>query len=371
MNGAQPPKSNATPTMQALGVTSRPAVGSLATHLQWLELPVPTPKRHHVRVHVVGSSINIDDLHIVEGTMFGGIPLGPTPSTARPFVPGTDLAGVVDEVGPGVSHLKCGDRVYGMVPPQRGHGPWAQYCIADGRTLGVMPPDWTFAQAAGLGLAATVTCSLMAAAEPVAGRRCVVMGASGGIGSMVTAALHHAGATVVGVCSGRNRDAVLRCGASHVVDYTAGNVEQALLAAGGDYDVVVDCVGGRDVEAQARKVLRAAGAFLTICGPERYVGEKRLGWWRLTGMIAYIVRQTLFSRFSGPRYALVGPLAPDWAQVKRYLLDAGIKPQIDRVVPFERNAVAQAIAHVASHRAQGKVVLQVDAAMLEAATVAV
>jgi NADPH:quinone reductase-like Zn-dependent oxidoreductase len=204
-----------------------------------------------------------------------------------------------------------------------------------------------------------VSCSLLQAAGEVAGLHCLVLGASGGIGSLMTRTLQAAGARVYGVCSGRNAELVRNHGADEVLDYTVGPVGEQLLQRHLELDRVIDCIGGRDTERDVIRALRPRGAYLTICGPEPFVGERRLGWLRLLAMLAYIARRAVVSRLRGPRYRLIGPLAPDWAAMQRYLIEPNIRPGIDRVVPFERDAVREALAYVASHRARGKVVIDV------------
>lgn len=309
----------------------------------------------------MATTINVDDQHLVEGTMFGGFPVSPRATPSAPVIPGTDIAGVVDAVGSRVRHLSKGDRVFGIVSPSRRFRSWADFCVVNGRNLHLIPDGLTFEQAASLGLAGMVVCSLVGAAGDVRGKRCLVIGASGGIGSLTTAVLTQAGADVWGVASAANTERVLGQGARGVIDYRQGPFGKQLRARGLPFDHAFDCLGGRETESQALAVLDRRGAFLTICGPERYVGERRLSFFQLAAMLGYIFRRSLLSTFRGPRYRLVGPMAPDWAAIERLLLGPGIVPPIDRVVPFDRRAMSEAIAYVGSHRAHGKVVIALDA----------
>ncbi|MCA9707251.1 MAG: NAD(P)-dependent alcohol dehydrogenase [Myxococcales bacterium] len=351
-----------TPTqtrMRALAVRRRPGVGELAGCLESIEVPIPEPGPKEVRVRVCACSINIDDQHLAERTMLGGLPIGPKPTEQRPYVPGADLAGVVEAVGGRVEGLAVGDAVFGIANPIRGKGAWAQYCCTQGRSLHRVPEGWSLVEAAACGLSSTVACAAIAGAGPIEGRTCVVVGASGGIGGLLTQILDAAGAEVVGVCSGRNAELVRALGARRVLDYTQGAFGDALVADGTEVAYVFDFVGGRDVEAQARRILPRSGRFVTIVGPERFVGETRLGWTRIARMLGYTLWRMLASRTRGPRYVFAGPLAPPWAEIERLVLEPEIRPTIDREVTFEVDAVAEAIRYVASHRARGKVVIRV------------
>ena len=84
-----------TGTMRALGLIERPSVGSTASALRWVELPMPSPAKGQVCIAVDSAALNIDDVHIAEATVFGGGPMAlPRPSAAQPVMPRMDVAGV-------------------------------------------------------------------------------------------------------------------------------------------------------------------------------------------------------------------------------------------------------------------------------------
>jgi NADPH:quinone reductase-like Zn-dependent oxidoreductase len=88
------------------------------------------------------------------------------------------------------------------VSPRKGRGPWAEYCTVNAANLLPIPAGWSFREAGALGIAAMVACALLAKAGAVQGRRIRVVGASGGIGTLATAAGAAQGAEMYGVCSG-------------------------------------------------------------------------------------------------------------------------------------------------------------------------
>ncbi len=346
-------------SMRALGLLSRPEPGTLAAALHWVEVPVPTPGKGQVRVRVVAAALNRDDVHAAEGTVFGGMPVAPRPTEKQPGVPGIDLAGVVDAVGPGVADLVVGQRVFGVVYMAR-LGSLAPYCCTKASRLLPLPEGWTFEEGAATGFSGTVSSMAVRAAGDPRGKRCVVVGASGNIGGLIVQALTAAGAEeVVGVCSGANAARVTALGADRVVDYTQGPWSRQLTDDEAPFDTVFDCVGGRDTEAEALAVLRRDSHLLTLCGPIRFLGGKRLSWFAITKALAYIAWRMLSSRLRGPRYTLLSGSEPDWSAVETLLLERDIRPSIDAVHRFERDEVAAALERLGGTGSGGKLVVAV------------
>ena len=124
-----------------------------------VEVPAPEPRSREAIVKVVASSINIDDIHVAEGTFYGGIPIGLRPSPNRPVTPGSDLAGVVVGVGDGVRSFRVGEQVFGVQMPFRARGAWADVCAVDERWLATKPEKLTFSAAAACGVSGLVALS--------------------------------------------------------------------------------------------------------------------------------------------------------------------------------------------------------------------
>ena len=322
-----------------------------------LDLPVPDPGKKEIRVKVQASTISVDDQHMAEGSMFGGFPVAPHPTSKQPWVPGTDLVGIIDHVGSSVRGLHKGDLVCGMRPPKL-PGPWAEYCVTRADFVSNVPHDWSTEESAALPVSGTVICSILSAMGPVEGRCCLVVGASGSLGTMMVPALKSAGARVWAVCSGKNRALVEGLGADRVLDYTEASFGSQLASEGRCVDSTVDLLGGRDTHRQGLAVTRKQGSFVTVVGPEQHVGQRRLSAFQLMGMLGRISWSMLGSRFSGPRYVFAAPLAPDWGAIHQSLVKPNIRPAIDRIVEFGEESVRDAIGYVASHRARGKVVIK-------------
>ena len=80
--------------MKALGLTSRPPVGETHSNFNWVETYQPTLKKDQISLQVKATALNVDDIHIAEGTAFGGIPMGlPKPNANKPLILGMDVCG--------------------------------------------------------------------------------------------------------------------------------------------------------------------------------------------------------------------------------------------------------------------------------------
>jgi len=329
--------------------------GELEANLDMHEVAVPEPAEGQLLVRMRASSINIDDIHIAEGTFFGG--LGKSRASAQqPVTPGVDVAGIVEKIGPGVSGFAVGEEVIGILGPKAGRGAWAEYCCLSAAMAVKKPEGYSFEDAAACAVAGKTAANAAGSADLQPGQTAVVVGASGGIGSTVVQILASQGVRVTGVCSGRNAALVGSLGAETIVDYTRGPFGEQL--AGQKFDVVIDCVGGRDTEQQALLVLNKTGRFVTLVGPHRFIGEARIGMPGIIGMMGYVIRRVLFSKLSGPRYILAG-VGNSLKPMENLVLANGIKAPIDRELAFDTKAVREGIARVRSHRASGKVVITI------------
>ncbi len=346
--------------MKALGVKSITKVSELPQNIEELGLPIPKPKTKEICIEVYASAINIDDIHIIEGTMFGGIPIGPKPSIKKPVVPGTDVAGIVTEIGPRVTNFRNGQRVYGICNPMKRTGPWAEYCLMEEKNTAIIPESLNFVEAAYFPVSGTVAVNAIDSAGDLKGKRFLVIGASGGTGSVCVQALETLDTTIWAVCSGKNADMVKKLGASKVFDYTQSPFDKQIKELGENVDVVFDFVSGKEIERRALSIQKPKGRFITVVGPEKYVGETKLGFFRLLSMFLYIGWRMLSTKLANTkRYILTGAYSPNFNRINELLIAHQKKVVIDRMVPFEKKQVINGIKHILSHRAKGKVVIQI------------
>ncbi|KUO06721.1 beta-ketoacyl synthase [Streptomyces sp. DSM 15324] len=176
---------------------------------------------------------------------------------------GGEGAGVVTEVGPGVSHLAVGDRVFGMFP-----GSFGPVAVADARTVARVPRGWSFAEAASVPivfLTAYYALTDLGAVKP--GESVLVHAAAGGVGMAAVQLARHLGAEVFGTASAGKWDTLRALGLDegHIASSRDLTFESAFLAAtGGDgVDVVLDSLAGEFVDASLR-LLPRGGRFLEM-----------------------------------------------------------------------------------------------------------
>jgi NADPH:quinone reductase-like Zn-dependent oxidoreductase len=304
---------------------------------------MPSPGPGQVRVRVGASSVNARDWHVMRGEPRVARLLDrPVFSRTAPSVPirGTDFAGTVDAVGPGVTRWRPGDRIFGEADAA-----WAEYLIAAQDAVAAMPVDGTFEEAAALPLAGTTALMCLSAGKVQGGNRLLINGASGGVGTYAVQLARAMGLHVTGVCSARNADQARSLGAEEVIDYAV----EDFCAAPDRYDVVLDLVGNRKIRA-LRNLLRPTGTLVLSGGGVPGTG-------RYLGPIGLLVRAQLLARLPGPR--IVIPQAqPTTERLEELaaLVEAGsLVSVIDRV--FDLDDGADAVRYVETEHARGKVIL--------------
>ena len=212
--------------------------GPEVLHMAEIERPAATPGQ--VVVQVGYASVNPADWKSREGWLAQYF------QYQFPFVVGFDAAGVVAEMGEGVTGLNVGDRV--VTPGNQGmgeRGSYAEYVRSAAERVIPLPAGVTLQQAATLPTAGmTAWKAVLDLGQAAPGKRVVVNGGAGGTGSFAVQLAKMAGAQVAATCSPRNFDYVRALGADHVIDYRAGGVVEAIRAwAPEGVDLIVDTVG--------------------------------------------------------------------------------------------------------------------------------
>lgn len=301
-----------------------------------VEAPVVGPGQ--VRVRVASAAVNFPDVLLVAGRYQIPVP--------APFVPGSELAGVVVEDGGGFS---AGDRVFGSLLV----GAFAEEAVVPASSLALVPPGVDLAVAAAFGVAhRTAYHVLRSVAGVSAGDEVVVLGAGGGVGLAAVQLATVLGATVTAVASSPEKlDAAVAMGATRTIDHRGGSLRDALrevLPEGAD--VVVDPVGG-DLSEPALRALRWGGRFVTVGFASGTIPRIPLNLVLLKGVH---VLGFQFLDFVGHR---PDDHARDEAELLALLADGRAFPHLGARFPLAEAAAA--LAHVAEGRAVGKVVLDV------------
>lgn len=298
-----------------------------------------------VLVEVRATSVNTPDWATVAGVPYV---FRLTTGLRRPSrrIRGSDVAGVVAAVGSGVTDLRPGDEVLGSLWGKGSGarmGTFAQYTAVPAAQLVKKPATLGFVEAAAsvmTGLTALVAIRDAGRVSP--GKRVLVNGASGGVGTMAVQIAKAFGAEVTGVCGTGNVELVRSLGADHVIDYT----EQDFTRSPQRYDVVLDNVLNHPPKATAR--LLAPGGVLI----PNSIGNTG----RLLGGLPRLARATLMGKGSTNVKLVTLTVNRDDLNALVHLLETGeVKVVIDETYPFDR--AASAVAHVLGHHARGKVAI--------------
>jgi NADPH:quinone reductase-like Zn-dependent oxidoreductase len=289
------------------------------------DVPAPVPGAGQVLVRVLGAGVGPWDV----GFLGGGFP-----GVGLPFVPGQEIAGVVEEAAGGAG-VQVGDRVYGTVFPAGGG--FAELAVASAERVAPMPGQLSFPEAAGLVIGAgTAYEGLVDRGQLQAGETVLITAAAGGVGSVAVQIAAGRGARVLGVASSANHDYVRSLGADEVFDYHVADwAGQVRAAVPGGVDLLLDCSGGATRD-QAIGAVRDGGRVLSIvlAGPEMALGRG------ITG-------EAFAARGGRPRLEALSRL-----------VEAGVlHPQVEAVLPLDQ--ARQALAQVAGGHTRGKVVLQI------------
>lgn len=289
------------------------------------EVEKPVPADDEVLVAVHAAAVNILDRYLLPGRVSAAL------GRRAPTRLGRDIAGVVESVGRSVTRAKPGDEVFGLA-----RGGFAEYVATREASVAVKPPNVSFAQAAGAGVAGlTALQAVRKAGRLESGEKVLINGASGGIGTFAVQIAKALGAEVTAVCSARNVEMVRTLGADHIIDY-----ETSDFASGPKrYDLILDIVA-------AHSWLRRA-AMLTPTGRYVFVGGPPLRG----------VRMFFVSLFAGRRLIsfITKPSPADLDTLAGLMRSGRVVPVVDRTYPPAETS--EALAYVAAGHTRGKVVI--------------
>src|SRR3712207_2760912 len=318
--------------------------------LELTDVPDPIPGAGQLLVRVKACAINYPDVLIIEDKYQFRPP--------RPFAPGGEIAGIVEQVGEGVSGWSTGDRLIAMI----GHGGLAEKVVVAAATALRLPDGRSFEEGSALILTyATTIHAILDRGKLQAGETLLVLGAAGGVGLAAVELGKAHGARVVAAASSEEKaEAARAAGADETLVYPARPFEkegakalaQQFKAAVGPNgaDVIYDPVGGDYTEA-ALRAIAWEGRLLVVGFP---AGIPRLPL-NLTLLKSCDVRGVFWGAFAArdpqANAAHVQTLFRLWEQGK-------IAPKVSRTWPLEHGA--EAIAHMAARKAVGKLVVTMD-----------
>jgi NADPH:quinone reductase len=227
-------------------------------------VPKPEVGEAGVLVAVRAASVNGFDVFQANGFLFGMM------EHALPTVVGRDFAGVVEAVGPGVREFAPGDEVFGYIPPTPPlkSGAFAEY-VAGGRelVLAAKPADLDFHDAAALPLAGSAALDLLEAIDGHDGDVVVIVGATGGVGSLAVQLAAQRGLTIVGTARPDEEAFIRELGAADTIDYSAVSVAEAVRNRYPDgVAALIDLVDQKDALTELAGVVREGGHVATLLG---------------------------------------------------------------------------------------------------------
>ncbi|GAA3635606.1 NADP-dependent oxidoreductase [Kineosporia mesophila] len=299
--------------------------------LRVVDVPKPSPKPTEILVKVHAAGTNPVDYKTREGTGMAGV-LG-----SPPFVLGWDVAGVVEEIGFGVTTFQVGDEVYGMPWFPRAAGGYGEYVTAPSRQFAPKPASISFEQAAAVPLAAlTAWQAIVDTAQVLSGQRVLITAGAGGVGHLAVQIARSRGAEVISTASERNHAWLRELGATTVIDYTAVRFEDEVE----DIDVVIDLAGDAQDSTSLRslKTLRPGGLLVSVPGGVS------------PGLAEAALRQGV--RATG---ILVEPDGEALRRIGALIDDGSIHVEVEQVLPLEDAAKAHDAAE--SGHTRGKIVL--------------
>ena len=231
------------------------------------ELEKPEPAEGEVLIRVKSAGVNPVDAAVARGMLNEFIP------AEFPVIPGWDVAGVIEERGHSARRFAKGDKVYAYARrPKVQHGTFAEYISIPESYVAKSPEKLTMDEAGGVPLTGlTAYQSLFDAGNLKGGETILILGASGGVGSFALQLTKWKGATVIGVAGSSNQDYMKDLGADYTVDYSKGDVGEAVDKVAPDgVDMIFHCSRGNSL-AQSHDCLKEGGRLISITNsdPER------------------------------------------------------------------------------------------------------
>ncbi|MEG5041370.1 MULTISPECIES: NAD(P)-dependent alcohol dehydrogenase [unclassified Microcoleus] len=303
-----------------------------AEELQYRELEKPIAKPNELLVRVRASSVNPVDWKIRQGH------LQLLTGYNFPRIVGSDISGVVVEVGREVTKFQPGDEVYTFLNPISG-GACAEYAVVAESDAAIKPKNITHAEAAAVPIAGlTALQSLRDLGQIQAGNKVLINGASGGVGTFAVQFAKAINAEVTGVCSAKNRELVKSLGADFVLDYEEIDFTQQT----DKYDIILDAVGTRTF-GECEKVLQPEGVYISTLPSFENLAPMLTSWF-ISGKKA--------------KFILANANTSDLEALRELIESDKVEPIVDRT--YSLAEVAAAHAYSQTGRAIGKIAIVIE-----------
>ncbi|WP_416046863.1 NADP-dependent oxidoreductase [Cupriavidus basilensis] len=314
------------------------------------DVPRPTLKADELLVEVHAAGLNPIDNMIPAGTF------KPVLKFELPATLGSDIAGVVVEVGSRVTRFKPGDAVFASLF-DLGRGSIAEFAAVPESVAAPKPAKLDFVQAASVPMVGLTSWqALKERANVRAGQKVFIPAGSGGIGTFAIQLAKYLGAKVGTTTSTGNVPLVTTLGADEVVDYKKESFERVLRG----YDVVLGTLRGDAIE-KAIGIVKPGSKVISLIGPldAAFARARRLNFFLtfVFGLMSRKIMRLARKRDVTYSFLFVRPDGAQLAEIGGILESERIRPVIDRVFSFEQ--AKEALEYLAQGRAKGKVVVKI------------
>ena len=288
------------------------------------DVPKPSPNEGEVVVKVAAAGVGPWDALIREGKS--------TVNLSLPITLGSDLAGVVDCVGPGVTRFKPGDEVYGVTNKDF-QGAYAEFAVAKAGMIAMKPASLSLVEAASVPVVAvTASQMLFDYAQLKAGQEVLIHGAAGNVGSYAVQLAKLARLEVYATAGTDDLQYVRGLGADIVIDYKLSRFEDVVP----QVDAVLDTVGG-EIQRRSFTVLKPEGILVSAASP---LDDK--------------TAQPSHARFA---FFLVDVSTARLETLSKLFESGKLSTNVGTVLPFSAAVEAHQMLAGAPHR-RGKIILQ-------------
>jgi len=294
--------------------------------LTYGEAPRPIPQAGEVLIKVHATTVNPFDCAVHTGYVSGYF------QYELPLIPGTDVSGVVEAVGAGVSTFRKGDEVYARAGVMR-PGAYAEYVAAPTADVALKPASLDHVHAAAIPhVTLTAWQALFVVGELKAGQTVLIHGAAGGVGHIAVQLARLRGAKVIGTAS-VNIGFLRELGVDEAINYATTPFENVVKGV----DVVLDTIGG-DTQERSWGVLKPGGILISTVQPPSQDAAAARG-----------VRQAFI--------ATAPPIAETLTEVAALVAAGKFRPEVSHVLPLREIQAAHGLLEL--HHTRGKIAIQV------------
>jgi len=323
------------------------------------QLPIPKPGPMDVLIQAHAASLNPIDFKRRGGAMKA---LNKEP--VYPVVMGYDVSGVVSALGSGLDAscgFAVGDAVFARIPSNsHGQGTCCEFVVAEVKSVAKKPTNLTHAEAASIPLAGLTALKALRRARLDQGQKVFMTAGAGGVGTIALqlAKKVYGAATVATTTSPAGTELCRSLGADVTVDYKTEHFEQKLT----DYDVAFDMTGE---VPKCLQILKRGGRCISVVEPVQKASLVGAGFQVgcclgcILGCMANSVEKQARERECTYEHIFMDASGKDLTELAGYFESGTLRPVVDRVFPFPE--ALQALAHLESNKAKGKVVIQIVA----------